>query len=85
VFFTPRGKALFAAPPPQTPPQGEWPTEESVGVGEPREEKSLTGKPAGGTPLELRPAHLAGAPRWNRDSDIPWALEARAWEALDPG
>jgi len=28
---------------------------------------------------------LAGASRWTRDSDIPWALEARAWEALDSG
>jgi hypothetical protein len=28
---------------------------------------------------------MAGAPRWKRDADIPWAIEARAWEALDSG
>ena len=27
----------------------------------------------------------AGAPGWKRDADIPWAIEARAWEALDSG
>ena len=26
-----------------------------------------------------------GAARWTRDRDIPWELEARAWEALDSG
>jgi len=29
--------------------------------------------------------HPSGATLWKRDSDIPWAIEARAWEALDPG
>ncbi|MCW8985950.1 MAG: HNH endonuclease [Thermoanaerobaculales bacterium] len=58
VFFTPRGKALFGAPPARLRPPAS--------------------KPAAGT-------HLAGAPRWKRDSDIPWATEALAWEALDSG
>mgnify|MGYP001820168007 CR=1 FL=1 len=31
------------------------------------------------------PSHISGAPRWKRDRDIPWEVEARAWEALDPG
>jgi hypothetical protein len=64
VFFTPRGRALFDAPP--------------VGEGciapEPEAE-----------PPQLRPYHLEGASRWTRDGDIPWAEEARAWEALDSG
>jgi hypothetical protein len=30
-------------------------------------------------------SHLAGASRWKHDRDIPWAVEARAWEALDSG
>jgi len=31
------------------------------------------------------PGPLAGTPRWKHDRDIPWAIEALAWEALDPG
>ncbi|MCJ7628608.1 MAG: hypothetical protein MUO50_09495, partial [Longimicrobiales bacterium] len=42
-----------------------------------------------GRPKEFRPSHLpdhlAGAPHWKHDRDIPWAVEARAWEALDSG
>ncbi len=71
VFFTPRGKALFAAPPVQTKPPGEGPEPGNLEVGE-----FGNSHPT---------AHLPGAPCWKRDSDIPWALEARAWEALDPG
>jgi hypothetical protein len=32
-----------------------------------------------------RSMSMDAAPRWKRDSDIPWAIEARAWEALDSG
>ena len=35
--------------------------------------------------LTLRPAHLSGASKWKRDADIPYDVEARAWEALDSG
>jgi len=31
------------------------------------------------------PAHLSGASKWKRDRDIPYAIEAEAWEALDSG
>ena len=24
------------------------------------------------------------APRFNRDGDVPWSLQAAAWDALDP-
>ncbi len=67
VFFTPRGKALFDAPPVR--------------------DRCISPEP--GAELEsapqLRPHHLEGASRWTRDGDIPWAEEARAWEALDSG
>ena len=36
-------------------------------------------------PTGLRPSHFEGASRWKRDGDIPWEVEARAWEALDSG
>ena len=32
----------------------------------------------------IRPGGWSGAPRWKRDSDVPWAIEAAALEALDP-
>ena len=35
-----------------------------------------------GGPVPGRPL---GAALCKRDSDIPWTIEARAWEALDPG
>ena len=31
----------------------------------------------------VAPDDRSGAPRWNRDSDIPWSVEAAAWDALD--
>ncbi|MGI9628697.1 MAG: DUF222 domain-containing protein [Longimicrobiales bacterium] len=34
---------------------------------------------------EHLPSHRLGAARWARDSDIPYDLEAKAWEALDSG
>ena len=44
---------------------------------------------AAGRPNELLtghlPGHLTGASRWAHDRDIPWEVEARAWEALDSG
>ncbi|MCH7533728.1 MAG: HNH endonuclease, partial [Gemmatimonadetes bacterium] len=32
----------------------------------------------------VTPDWRSGAPRWNRDRDIPWAIEAAAMEAIDP-
>jgi len=67
VFFTPRGTALFDAPP--------------------MRDRSMAGiSPEPGADLgRLRPSHREGASRWKRDGEIPWAVEARAWEALDSG
>jgi hypothetical protein len=31
----------------------------------------------------ITPDGRSGAPRWNRDRDIPWTIEAAAWEAID--
>ena len=39
--------------------------------------------PAAIQPPVVRPG--AGTPRWKRDTEIPWDVEARAWEALDSG
>jgi hypothetical protein len=46
------------------------------------------GRPQAGRPGVgggRRSISMDAAPRWKRDSDIPWAIEARAWEALDSG
>ena len=53
--------------------------------------KALLGAPAvgagrvvgAGPSPNLAPG--AGTPRWKRDGDIPWEVEAKAWEALDSG
>jgi hypothetical protein len=77
VFFTPGGKALF-----------EVPEREGVGTmveGRAREWAVGTGGVAvtgNGGPV---PGQPLGAALCKRDSDIPWTIEARAWEALDPG
>jgi hypothetical protein len=63
VFFTPKGRALFGAPPVNPEP------------GRPRVIRE---------PMpEVEAA--AAIPRFKRDADIPWEVEARVWEALDPG
>jgi hypothetical protein len=67
VFFTPKGKTLFGAPPVQP---------RSVDGGAAVARSRVVG---------IEPAHRSGAARWKRDRDMPWAVEARAWEALDPG
>ncbi|MDA1096431.1 MAG: hypothetical protein O3B84_04155, partial [Chloroflexi bacterium] len=79
VFFTPRGKALFEAPPlPERPPRPElWPV-----PSDPSDlvEALLRGNRERG----VRPDFKSGAPTWSRDRDVPWAIEAAAMEALDP-
>ena len=67
VFFTPKGNALFEAPPlPELPPD---PVQDLV---------------RGNRKRGITPDFSSGAPKWKRDSDIPWAIEAAAREALDP-
>jgi len=85
VFFTPRGKALFDAPQPAGrlgvagPVTGRPTPGRSRNPGEPLR---LPGLDDDGTEDPL-PDHYAGAANWTRDHKIPWAIEARAWEALD--
>ena len=71
VFFTPKGKVLVGAP-----PRG-WDFE---GLG--AETESEGGNGSGG--LKVLSQAPAPTPRHNYDRDIPWEVEARAWEALDP-
>ena len=67
VFFTPKGHALFEAPPlPELPPD---PVQALV---------------RGNRQRGITPDFSTGAPKWSRDSYIPWAIEAAAIEALDP-
>ena len=97
VFFTPKGKALFGAPPsPQPRPQKRSLSpqlrklrpagEKSRPVGE-RSARAGPGSEGRLEPQQRKRSASAypGASRWARDSDIPWAVEARVWEALDSG
>ncbi len=78
AFFTPKGKALLGAPPTPLNPLAEGPE-----AGRPADPGPTTVGLGRRTPSVGNP--LAGAPLWKRDGDIPWELEARAWEALDSG
>ena len=90
VFFTPRGRALFDVPPVTEGPMAGISPEPGAELG--RDAGRDAGGDTGGTripddggPPQLRPRHLEGASRCKRDGEIPWAVEARAWEALDSG
>jgi len=54
-------------------------------AGAPPMSAKVDAKQAAGWPTDFPASPLAGVPRWKRDGDIPWAVEARAWEALDSG
>ena len=90
VFFTPRGDPLFGAPPrPADRVTGrlgvERPGVERVEVERPEVKWRSFGGQMEGRPGKATLSPLAGIPRWKRDGDIPWEVEARAWEALDSG
>jgi hypothetical protein len=73
VFFTPRGKALFEAPPlPELPSDTLDPPDLAEALVRRNRERGVT------------PHCSSGGPRWSRDSYIPWAIEAAAREAIDP-
>ena len=84
VFFTPRGKALFDAP-----ELGGRPVANRFGIGEAANSAAEAAAASSGAPAgeegQLKPYHLSGASRFARDGDIPWEVEARAWEALESG
>ena len=91
VFFTPKGRALFGAPPVNPEPGRLRAIGERRG-GSPRDGGRLraAGEPEAVGPDQPRlhpPPRIdsaAAIPRFKRDSDIPWEAEARAWEVLDP-
>jgi hypothetical protein len=95
VFFTPRGKALFDAPARGGVVGGAEGTDE--GWRARKEENRLQPMPGAqpnlaegtgrtvGASRRTGSTRPAGAPLWKWDGDIPWAIEARAWEALDSG
>jgi hypothetical protein len=80
VFFTPRGKAIFDAPQPAGRLGAAGPVPGRLGT--PSEPLRLPGLDDD-LDLDPLPDHYAGAANWTRDHKIPWAIEARAWEALD--
>ena len=67
VFFTPKGKALFEAP-----PLPELPADPVQALVRDNRERGI------------RPDFSSGTPKWKRDNDVPWAIEAAAREGLDP-
>ena len=83
VFFTPRGKALLGAPPLAPKPLAQGPLAEGHESGKPASDGPGTEGQTDRKPMLRSP--IAGAPRWKRDRDIPWEVEAQAWEALDSG
>jgi len=97
VFFTPKGKVVLGAPvarpvtarpagrpdlwsgaAPRTPaPRSPEPLLPSARPMERSEPPSSSSRASQEPP--------AGSPRWKWDRDVPWEVEARAWEALDSG
>ena len=99
VFFTPTGRAMVGAPPVNPEPGRLRAIGESIGemmgeaeAGSPRDGGRLRaeGEPEAVGPDQPRlqpPPRInsaAAIPRFKRDTDIPWEVEARAWDALDP-
>ncbi|MGI9625934.1 MAG: DUF222 domain-containing protein [Longimicrobiales bacterium] len=94
VFFEKNGRTLFDAPCGNEGPAHEARVGEPVYEGpadegpaasaaDPAEAPTLPRKLLGSR--DHLPFHRTGAARWVRDSDVPYELEARAWEALDSG
>ncbi|MGD2123990.1 MAG: HNH endonuclease signature motif containing protein, partial [Gemmatimonadota bacterium] len=99
VFFTPKGRALWGAPPVNPEPGrpramgGVQAEPEGMGKGGPSAGRGVgpgrdgEGGKTSGAAGELRPPTIdaaAAIPRFKRDSAIPWEVEARVWEVLDP-
>ena len=86
VFFTPKGWALAAAPALSGLPVKFVPGPEGLVAGDADQRsadpavRQLRRNRARG----VTPDAWDSAPDYTRDRDIPWEIEARAWEALDP-
>ena len=73
VFFTPKGKALFQAPPlPELTSDTPDPPDLLEALVRGNRERGVT------------PDGSSCGPKWSRDSYIPWAIEAAARDAIDP-
>jgi hypothetical protein len=90
VFFTPKGRAMVGAPPVNPEPGRLRAVGDEGGGGSPLDGARFgaAGEPGRESrhPPQPPPAidAVAAIPRFKRDSDIPWEVEARAWEVLDP-
>ncbi|MDT8369380.1 MAG: HNH endonuclease signature motif containing protein, partial [Longimicrobiales bacterium] len=96
VFFDRRGRAVFDAPRRGMPPS-EMPPRKVPPRGLPRRERLRNGGPVtsgsptlpASLPSPMKTASSSPWPgpitHWRHDRDIPWAIEARAREALDSG
>ena len=73
MFFTPKGKALFQAPPlPELTSDTPDPPDLLEALVRGNRERGIT------------PDGSSCGPKWSRDSYIPWAIEAAARDAIDP-
>jgi hypothetical protein len=73
AFFTPKGRPMFEVPPADVPPAGVDGSRRASVFASPGS-LAATASPA-------RPTAWSQAPRWKRDSDIPWEVEGVAVEA----
>ena len=79
VFFTPTGKALGQVPRPSaTPMTNEVASAASVAFG-----AAVSPADAGGRSTGAGGSATWAAQRWRHDRDVPWSVEAAAWEALE--
>ena len=86
VFFTPSGKALAEVSRErqplravEVPPSNEVASAASVAFG-----AAVSPADAGGRSTGAGGSATWAAQRWRHDRDVPWSVEAAAWEALDP-
>ena len=78
VFFTPSGKVLAGAA-----PRG-WDEVQRKEVQRDAAGKGAESRLAEDWEKENPAGKLRPHPKWKSDHDIPWEVEALAWEALDP-
>jgi hypothetical protein len=84
VFFTPTGKALGAVPRAgEVPRPGEVPRAVEVPILREVASVASVAFRAAVSPADAGGLSTAG-PTWRHDRDVPWSIEAAAWEALDP-
>ncbi|MGI9629225.1 MAG: DUF222 domain-containing protein [Longimicrobiales bacterium] len=83
VFFEHNGRALFDAPATKYATGELFPRKQSEAPGFGANRRFTPRRPLDSLAREHLPRHRLGAARWVRDSDIPYDVEARVWDALD--